>query len=189
MRLRSGTTLLALALLASLPAAAAKINIDYDQDFDRGKVKTFQWKETDETSLRTADPLLHSYLVNAIEFHLTERGLREVDADPDVYVTYHTSTKEEVRLDTTTYGYGYGGGWRRWGYVGAPMGTTTVTSYERGTLVIDIWDARTNLIVWRGSATDILPETSTKMKKAIDKWLKKMIYTWDKLRARDEKKK
>ena len=48
-------------------------------------------------------------------------------------------------------GYGYGG----YGYGGGPLSaTTTIRKYTRGTLVIDVWDARTKQLVWRGTASD-----------------------------------
>ena len=89
---------------------------------------------------------MHSRIVNAIEHYLSMGGLREVSKDdsPDIFVTYHTSTKEQMSLNTTNWGYGYPGGWYGggWGYGGASFGTssTTVSTYQVGTLVVDAWN-------------------------------------------------
>jgi Domain of unknown function (DUF4136)/Protein of unknown function (DUF1254) len=76
--------------------------------------------------------------------------LTEVESNPDVVVTYYATSETQLRLQTDSYGYGWGGygrgGWGYYGYgVGGPFSTTTrVTEYERGTLVVDIVDAQSN---------------------------------------------
>ena len=189
--------LLLLVLLGiGLPASAQKVYIDYDREYDRSEVKTFRWKKTDDTSLAEVSPFLHSQIVNGIEYYLHLGGLREVEADPDVFVTYHTSSKEEMSINTDHYGYGYGGGWYRdprwyggYGYGGMTASQTYVATYERGTLVIDVWDRRTEKIIWRGSATDIIPQDPQKVAKKIDRWLKKIIATWEKLKDQESREK
>ncbi len=116
-------------------------------------------------------------------------GVAEVTDDPDVYVTYHGSSERNLRVNTDTWGYGYPSGWYRGGYYGG-MGssTTTVTSYQTGTLIVDVWDAETNELVWRGIADNIVvTENPLKMDKKIDKALKKIVDKSRKLRAKDAK--
>jgi hypothetical protein len=178
-------------LLMAGPALAQKVFIDYDQDYDFETIETFAWIETSETSMEQANSLMHSRIVNAVEHHLSMAGLREVGSDPDIYVTYHTSTEKNLSFDTTAYGYGYPGGWRggyyrRYGY-GAGFGTaaasTTVSTYQTGTLLVDAWDARTEKLVWRGVATNMtVYQNPEKMAGKIDKALKKIIGKWQKLK-------
>ena len=79
------------------------------------------------------------------------------------------------------YGRYYGGAYG--GYAGAS--TTTVTTYQVGTLVVDIWDAKTETIVWRGIAADItIPENPAKLEKKIDKALSKMVAQWRRMKKR-----
>ena len=103
-------------------------------------------------------------------------------------VTYHSSTTEEFAIDTNTWGYGFGRGWY-WGHGGGnysrgvylggiePVNTTTtIRKYTQGTLVVDIWDARTKELIWRGTATDSVSDSpeknEKKMKKAMEKLFK-----------------
>ncbi len=183
--------LVLVVLLMAAPAFAQKVFIDYDKEYDLDNVKTFAWVKTSETSLENADPLLHSRLVNGIEYYLTQAELTQVAENPDVYVTYHTSTKEEMSLNTTNFGYGYPGGWGWGGYGGyyggwgGGMGTstTTVSKYEIGTLVIDVWDAASKNLVWRGTATNItVTDNPAKMEKRIDKALAKIVKQAEKIR-------
>ena len=185
---------LALFLMAG-PVFAQKVFIDYDKNYDFSSMKTFSWAETSATSLEIANPMLHSRIVNGIEYYLSDAGLREVKENPDVYVTYHTSSKEEMSLNTTSFGYGYPGGmaWGGYGgyyggyYGGMGMGasTTNVYTYEIGTLVVDVWDPDSETLVWRGTATGItIVENPQKMQKKVDKALRKIVAKSQKERAK-----
>lgn len=177
-------TLLAIALLvAAVPAAAQQVHIDYDPGYDRSQVETFAWMKTADTSVAGQNGLMHSRIVNAIEHYLSQAGVREVEADPDVWVTYHTDTEKEWSVDTDTMGYGYPGSWRWGGYWGPMDTTTTVRSYDRGTLIVDVWDAKTKKMVWRGSVSAVIPEKPAKLEKRIYKSLEKMVNKWHKIQG------
>jgi hypothetical protein len=198
MRIRVLLTL-AVFLLAS-PAFAGKIYIDYDKNYDRSKIKTYAWKNTAETSVEDADPLLHSLIVNGIEHYLTIGGLAEVESDPDIYVTYHGSSEQELSVNTASVGIGVGypSGWGYGpyggygGYYGSYYGgvyggtvATSVTTYQVGTLVIDIWDPKTNKMVWRGIAAElVLTDNPGKTKPKIDRALEKMVKKWQKAKKK-----
>ncbi len=191
-QMKSLAWLVASLLLTAGPAFAQKVYIDYDSSYDAAGVETFAWAETSETSVADRNPLLHSRIVNGIEYYLTLGGAREVESDPDVYVTYHTSTKKEISVDTSHYGYGYPRSWgyygRRYPYGGYGASTTTVRTYDRGTLVVDVWDAASDKLVWRGTAANItVTDDPTKMEKWIDKALKKIVDKWRKIRAENAK--
>jgi len=195
----TASILFALILLSG-SAIAQTVDIDFDRDFDYegAKIKTFAWVTTPDTSVEQHDPLMHSRILNGIEYYLTRAELREVgqDENPDVYVTYHASSKEEVHLNTTTMGYGYPGGWGHagWGggWYGGSMGTSTtsVSTYQKGTLVVDVWDAESDKLVWRGMASNIVvTQNPEKMHKKIDKALKKMMDKWAKIKKKAAKEK
>ena len=77
-----------------------------------------------------------------------------------------------VAMETThnqqtlnTFYDGYGGGWRWRGFGGFGEATTTVENYRVGSLVFDIFDARTEKLIWRGSDSDMLSNNSDKTSK------------------------
>lgn len=179
--MRNLVVILTLTLIAA-PSIAQKVFVDFDSSADFDSYKTFAWATTPETSMQSSNALMHSRLKNGIEHYLTQGGLTEVESDPDLYVTYHTSDKEELSINTTNWGYGYGPRWGWDPYWGGSMGTTTssVTSYTRGTLVIDIWDAKEKQMIWRGSASDVIPQNPDKLAKKIDKSLAKIVKEWQK---------
>ena len=194
--MRRALELALILTLAATPMAAQKVFLDYDRDADFDSYSTFQWKRSDE-DLRDTDPLAHTRVKHAIAYRLAqgERGLTEVDSDPDLFVTYHTAEKENLRVNSSSMSYGgYGAGWygRGWyggDYWGAGYGSysTTVTTYTEGTLVIDVWDARTNQMVWRGLATSVVPAKPAKAQKKLEKALLKMSKEFQKQQKRAAK--
>lgn len=177
-----------LALVAAVgPAYAQKVYIDYDTSYDFASVKTFAWASTPETSVQSSNPLLHSRIVADITKYLIEGGLTESEDNPDIYVTYHGNSKEEMSINTSSFGYGYPGSWAYGGYGwggyhgygwGGSMGatSTTVSTYEVGTLIVDAWDAKDKELIWRGTAAGIMvTENANKMAKRIDTALQKIV--------------
>jgi hypothetical protein len=152
-----------LAIVVATPVLAAKPQIQWNTSYDFSTIKTFQWQDHSGDSLKQSDPFLHGHLMNAIEYQLGASGLTEVTENPDVFVNYTASTQKDVRLESDAYGYsfgGYGYSWGRWGYgygypAGAVSTTTRVVEVERGTLVVDIWDASSKELIWRGTASEI----------------------------------
>lgn len=164
-----------LLTLVALPAGAQSVYVDYDRSVDFDSFRSFAWAETPQTSIRGESPLTHSRIKNAIEHYLAEAGLVEDAEQPDLYVTYHTSSKEEVRLNTSSYGAGYGPRWGWDPYWGGRMSTstTTVHTYERGSLIIDLWDADSKQMIWRGTASAVVSANPEKQEKQINKAIKK----------------
>ena len=46
---------------------------------------------------------------------------------------------------------------------------TTEQDYKEGTLVVDLYDAKTKQLIWRGSAEDTLSRKAEKNEKNLDK--------------------
>lgn len=168
-------------LLAALPAAAQKVFVDWDRAANFESFKTFAWAETAPTSLEANYPLVHSLIKNAVEYELASGGLIEDTDDPDLYVTYHTSTKESVQFLTTSFGYSYG---PYWGGSGASSGM--VNTWAKGTLVIDIWDAREQQAVFRGTASKVFSEDPNKALKQVDSSITKIAEKFRKMRAKEQ---
>jgi len=188
--------IVSLIALTAGTAFAAKPQIQWDPDYAFSSIKTFQWRTPPGDSLAESDPFLHSHIVNAIEYQLTVNGLTEVNANPDIYVTYSSSTDTDVRLDSVTFGYSFGGyglgRWGRYGYrVAGPIAATTstrVVEVERGTLVVDIVAASTNQLIWRGTASGItVSDDPARMRRNVEKAIEAMAKQARKLQARAER--
>jgi Domain of unknown function (DUF4136) len=165
---------LAVSVAPLLPAIAlAQDSYDYNRNTNFGAIKTFGFKATppmDPTAEKTTtydSPLVRERTNAAIAAQLERRGMRRDDHHPDVYVVTHRTFK----MDYTYYGggpYGWGGyygsgwggpGWGGWydgGYV-----------YEEllGTLTVDLEDANTGSLLWRGVETKQVHQSSKPAKR------------------------
>ena len=84
-------------------------------------------------------------------------------------------TKERQTVNTFYDGFGGGWGWRRFGAGGFGEATTTTENYKVGALVVDLFDAHSKNLIWRGSASDTLSDKSEKNIKNLDKNVQKMF--------------
>ena len=150
-------------------------SVDYDREADFSQVSTFGWtgKQNPEVN-----DLVHNRIVNALRSNLEAKGLREVDSNPDVFVTYYGDHDEQTIIDTNHVGYGYGAGWGWGGGMGmAGMGssTTTVRTYKEGTIIVDIYRAEDKQLVWRGTVTGTISDNPQKNEKNIGKGITKLF--------------
>jgi hypothetical protein len=180
---------LAIAFIAA-PAAAQKVYVDYDPNVDMKSFKTYAWGPTPKVSVYDNNPLLHSRIKNAIEYYLIKGGMVEDTENPDIYATYYGESNNEFQIDTVaSAGYTYGPGWTwdtYWG--GSNVGRTVTTPIVEaaGTLVIDLWDAKTKKIVWRGTMTGTIPANPQKSQDKVDKGIEKMVKKWKEMYAKDQ---
>jgi hypothetical protein len=179
---------LALIIAATVPAAAQKVYVDYDREADFSKYRTFAWAETPPTSLEANHPMAHEFIKESIAIELTGGGgmIEDLD-DPDVFVTYHTAPKESLQLMVAAFGYAYPSGWGWDPYWGTAMvtGSAQVNTYRKGSLIIDVWDARTKLALFRGTASDVISENPEKALRQVDKAITKIVQKYRKMRAQE----
>lgn len=147
---------------------AAEVKIDYDHSANFGQYKTYSWEK-----VQTKDPLMVDRTKNAVNAALTAKGWTQVDSGGDVSIVAIEITKNQQTLNTFYDNYEGGWGWR-WGG-GFGESTTTTETYKIGTLVVDMFDAKSKKLIWRGSSTDTLSTNADKNTKNLDKEVKKMF--------------
>ena len=158
-----------LSLLLTTPAIlAADVSTDYDHKVDFSKYKTYTWIHPPIIG----DPLMRQRVEEAVNRELQKKGLR-MAADPqraDLVVVVNAATKEKHTLPTFYDGFPAGWTWNGWG-----TATTTMTAYEVGTLVIDLFDNPTKRVVRRGVAIKTLSDEPQKTAKKINKAVAEMF--------------
>ena len=162
---------LAVALLILAPAFGQKVTRDWDRSANFEQYQTYAWAEGTDIP----NPLMHQRVIAAIDYQLSMKGLLKQDSNPDMYVAYHANSSEQVILDTTSWGYGYGSGWRGRGGYGGGSSTTTMRTYNKGTLVIDMWSTKAKQILWRGTITNTIADKPEKNEKRINKGTEKLF--------------
>jgi hypothetical protein len=172
----------ALVLALAAPAAhAQKVYVDYDGATAFSQLRTFQLVETNE-DLRDFSNVLHGKVFSTIARYLSEGGMTRVEQDPDVYVAYFTADRGHLRLILDDLDYTYGDSFEHGEYWEGGVGTRTpdTFTFEEGTLVIDVWEAETKRLIWRGIATAALGKTTDKNVGKLEKALKKIFERWEK---------
>jgi hypothetical protein len=161
------TTVGVILVLAAV-SFAQDVKSDYDHSANFGQYKTFSWEK-----VQTKDPLLVDRIKEAVNSALSSKGWTLVPSGGDVEVFAMETTQEQQTLDT--FYNGFGGG-RRWGgFGGFGDATTTVDKYKVGTLVVDLFDAKTEKLIWRSSSSDTLSNNADKNTKNLDKGVNKMF--------------
>lgn len=146
-------TLIGIAVLAG--CSSISVSNDFDPGADFAKFKTYGWitKPTNTSGnaqqAQMQSGLLGKRIQNAVDGQMVQHGFTKNEDNPDVLVVYHTGVQDKVQVTDWGYGYGPYGGW----YGG---GGVDVYQYQEGTLIVDMVDAATHQLVWRGTAQGVL---------------------------------
>ncbi|GAB4026979.1 DUF4136 domain-containing protein [Spirosoma koreense] len=164
--------LIIFGLLATGYACSPRVAVDSNSRTDFSKYKTFTWMDSDVKAGQ--NPAFYNQLAtesveNTMANVLKEKGLTQREAKPDLLVGYHFFVENKTRTvanpTSPYYGYGPYMGWGRWGYQGWGPGwwgwggtQYTQEQYKEGTLIVDMVDARTHKLVWRGSVENAVTD-------------------------------
>ncbi len=151
---------LALVALAATTVACStlEINTDFDPGTDFSKYKTFSLKHGEKAK----DSISVERFENALANALAARGFKQVPDGGDMTLFAHFVLGKETQFNTTGYGYGGWGGWR----YGGGMQTTTVQEIPKGTVIVDLVDAKATKAIWRGIAKDTISTSASPEERA-----------------------
>jgi len=143
------TTFLAAAtmLAASCGGVPLRAGADFHPDHDFTQYVGYIWDEPDQRP--TGDPRLdeNPFFIHrlhaAIHWELPTRGIRYRAPGPALTVHHHATVRDRVGVYEADREAGYGSEYGE---------GTQVIQYEEGTFLVDIADARTREVVWRGWA-------------------------------------
>lgn len=156
--------------------ATLRVGSHTDRGLVWSKYTTFDWGPADalpasDPRLDT-DPVFHDRLEGAIEKAMAAHGfaLSAVSERPDVLIHYHANVTERFDTDRIS---------------GNAACTTAdcqarVDRYEAGTLVVDIVDAESNVLIWRGWAQGSLDGVlgnQERLRRRINESVKEMFET------------
>lgn len=163
---------------------------DYNKSFDFAKLKTWDFanSKVNTSDLVGKNPLWDDELRQALVKHFQMGGFTQNSANPDFLVRYHLGTREKLSVDVyrerfpefVRYrrGFVY---WKGWGRT-----EVFTTPYDETTLVIDILDAKTRQLVWRGYDTKTI--NLNKTEKGLDISASELIKIFEKDVRKAEKR-
>ncbi|WP_420148682.1 DUF4136 domain-containing protein [Spirosoma sp.] len=172
----------------SLSVAVAQVSTDYDKSVNFNTFKTYAWTTPDIQVGN--DPVYKSGLItknieNALNREMDVRGLTMNAEKPDLLVSFHTYTEKKTASYPTYapvpmyYPFGFRTGWRyypygfgNWPY--AWNNNIQHVNYTEGTLIVDIADAQTKQLIWRGSIEGNVSDPK-RLEKEVDKGIHKIM--------------
>jgi len=164
----AGAAVVALLLTLAGCSNQPSFTVDYADDADFSSFRSYRWYDdihgselAEYRQYNSSDKRVRTY----VDRELKARGLRESTTErADVWVNYHISKEQQMRIDSFSrypstgmhggVGVGTYGSAVSLGYSTGP----SVRTYKEGTVVLDIIDARSSKIVWRGIAEGRLKE-------------------------------
>lgn len=147
--------------------ASMDVNSDWDKLANFEALKTYAWvpgpqPKTGNTRIDSA--LLDSRIRAAVDNALVAKGYqKDTSGAPTFWVSYQASVEEKLSVMAVDMPYHspsgafVGSGVRgtsNWSLHGGAQ--TMTTQYEEGTLLIDVADPKTQNLMWRGTATDVI---------------------------------
>lgn len=140
-RMVSGFAIAATAIAAA--CAPITVTSFAQRGVDVAAYRTFAWERI--VTNVPGDPRLdnnaffHDYLRDAVERELLGRGYEHTSLQPDLYVHYHATAQQRVLVGDLQVG-------------SERCRDCAAEVYDEGTLLVDLTDARTGALVWRGVA-------------------------------------
>ncbi len=145
---------------------AQDVHTDFDKKANFSQYRTYYWEK-----VQTSNPLWQQRIMDAVDKDLQAKGWQRVQSDGDVALAAVGSSRTEQEYHTFYTGLGLRWYWRGFG----PEATTTVDTYRVGMLVLDMYDAKTNRLIFRGTASDTLSDKPEKNERKLEKSVDKMF--------------
>lgn len=154
--------------LVGLGVMLGDVKTDYSHHVDFNRFHTYSWLK-----VQTGNPLWVDRIKRAVDQQLSAKGWTMEPSGGQVAVSAFGSTKDQQSLETFYDGLGGGWGWR--GFGGEGLATTTTVNQEVGTLTIDMFDAATKQLIWRGTATKTLSNKPDQNEKKLNEQVADMF--------------
>jgi hypothetical protein len=138
------------------------IEYDYDRDFDYSTLKLYEWMDVPADF--PANEIVIQRIKRAVDQQMQQKGFEQTTTSPDFYISmqgFVDIIREGVERGVAYRGYrGYDRTYER---------RFEVYEYREGTIALTIINAKTNTLIWEGSATRALddnPSVETREKTA-----------------------
>ena len=169
--------LVLLAIFAASCGSGVTVTSDYDKTIDFSKYNTYTyygWAENSDKILSSFDK---ERIEKSFEEEFTKRGWTVNQSGGDATVSLYIVVDQKTSYSSYTDHYNngmYGGMYAsRYGYrygslgMGSSTTTTTQNDYLEGTLIVDVFDAKTKKHIWQGIGKKTISESTSKREERI----------------------
>ncbi|MGC2212456.1 MAG: DUF4136 domain-containing protein, partial [Silvibacterium sp.] len=158
-----------LVSISSAIAAGQTVSVNYNHNQSFSQFHTYAWGSNNANQVQNS--ILAQVAQQDIDTALQAKGLQKVEesANPDILVTASGGMKQQTSY--TAMGMrGFGGG----------MGTISPQENVVGTLIVDLFNAKTQTLLWRGIGQNTLSNNGNKNQQTVGKAVQKMFKQWPK---------
>lgn len=161
------------AIAVTVGCASMSVSSHVEPGLDISPYHTFNWAPPD--ALPTPDPRLQNnpfykdHIEGAVERGLAARGFTLNTQSPDLLIHYHAVIDRRIDVNRVD---------QERGYCFDDNCQGRVFEYEAGTLVLDVVDAKTQRVIWRGWAQNTLEgvlDNEDRMAAQIEEGVRRML--------------
>jgi hypothetical protein len=161
--------ILASMFLISVAALAQQVSVNYNHSQSFAQYHTYAWASQNQNQIQNS--ILAQVAQQDINNAMQAKGLQMVQEsqNPDLILTANGG----LRQQTSYSAWGMRG-------IGGGMGGITPEQNVEGTMIVDLDDAKSKSLVWRGIAQNTLNNNGNKNQQMVEKAVQKMFKQWPK---------
>lgn len=161
--------LAAVICVTSSMAVGQQVSVNYNHSQSFAQYHTYAWGSNNANAIQNS--ILAQVAKQDIESAMQAKGLQKVEEsqNPDLILTANGGMKEQTSYSA-------------WGMrgIGGGMGGISPEQNVIGTMIIDLYDAKSQSLIWRGIAQDTLSNNGNKNQEVVQKAITKMFKQWPK---------
>jgi len=159
----------AVVVLASSFAGAQQVSVNYNHNASFSQYHTYAWGSNNTNAIKNS--ILAQVAQQDIEAAMQQKGLQKVQESqsPDLILTASGGEHEQTS-------------WNAWGMrgIGGGMGGISPQQNVEATMIVSLYDAKQQSLVWRGIAENTLNNNGNKNQEMVEKAVQKMFKQWPK---------
>jgi len=162
-------TVCTLFLLVAAPVFAQQVSVNYDHSASFAQYHTYAWGSNNTNQIRNS--ILAQVAQQDIEAAMQSKGLQKVteSQNPDLILAASGGEREQTSYNA-------------WGMrgIGGGMGGITPEQNVEATMIVSLYDAKAQSLIWRGIAQNTLSNNGNKNQQMVEKAVQKMFKQWPK---------
>ncbi len=168
MKLKFAILALALCCIAGT-ALAQQVSVNYNHNASFSQYHTYAWGGNNTNRIKNS--ILAQVAQQDIDAAMQGKGLQMVqeNQNPDLIITASGGEREQTS-------------WNAWGMrgIGGGMGGISPEQNIEATMIVSLYDAKQQMLIWRGIAQNTLNSNGNKNQQMVEKAVQKMFKQWPK---------
>jgi len=158
-----------LLCIASTIAVGQQVSVNYDHNANFTQYHTYAWGSNNKNQIQNS--ILAQVAQQDIEAAMQQKGFQKVpeSQNPDIILTASGGEREQTSYNA-------------WGMrgIGGGMGGISPQDNVEATMVVSLYDAKAQSLIWRGIAQNTLNNNGNKNQEMVQKAVNKMYKQWPK---------